>query len=96
MARTRRTAQQWQGFVDKWQQGNLSITEFCEQEGLAQSNFYQWKKKLLGNRSVQQSEQTDVSSWLQLPQTNTGNVDAGWDMELSLPGGVVLRMRQAS
>ena len=94
MAKPRRNATQWQALLNKWRQSGLTIAEFCKTEGLHQSGFYAWKKKLLSNDEVETEKVPGDLTWLQLPQANSEQVETGWDMELSLPGGVVLRMRQ--
>ena len=95
MAKPRRNATQWQALINEWQQSGLTIAEFCKAEGLHQSGFYAWKKKLLSNGEVETEKASEELPWLQLPQTYSRQAETGWDMELSLPGGVVLRMRQA-
>lgn len=95
MAKPRRNATQWQALINKWQQSGLTIAEFCKTQGLHQSGFYAWKKKLLSNIEIETDKMPEQLPWLQLPQTNSVQAKTGWDMELSLPGGVVLRMRQA-
>lgn len=96
MAKTRQDATQWQALINQWQHSGLTIAEFCKSEGLNQSGFYLWKKKLLSSNDTEPEGSSAELPWLQLPQTKTEQVEMGWDMELSLPGGVVLRMRQAS
>ena len=95
MAKPRRNATQWKALINKWQQSGLTIAEFCKTQGLHQSGFYAWKKKLSSCGEVDNGNVSEELPWLQLPQTHAEQTGTGWDMELSLPGGVVLRMRQA-
>lgn len=95
MAKPRRNANHWQALINKWQQSELTIAEFCKSEGLNQSGFYLWKKKLLNKDDIDTEKTSGDLSWLQLPPSQSEE-KTNWDMELSLPGGVVLRMRQAS
>ena len=89
MAKVRRTREQWQRLIDKQAQSGLSINQFCIEHQLTLSNFYLWRKKL--------TETTNPASepheWLSLPPLVSCEPEQ-WQIELSLPGGVVLRMNR--
>lgn len=88
MAQIRRTHEQWQELIDKQPQSGLTITDYCAQHGLTVSGFYQWRKKLQGeSASLPTSTQ-----WLSFPAPTSSSSVNDWQLELSLPGGVVLRM----
>ena len=87
MAKRRRTRAQWQQLIEGQPASGLSIADYCAQHQLAVSNFYLWRKKLV----VVDSDEASVTNWLSLtPSQPEGGRD--WQIELSLPGGVVLRM----
>ena len=44
--RRRFSAQQWRDWFDEFQQGDVSVKEFCKRKGVCQNSFYQWRKKL--------------------------------------------------
>ena len=93
MTKTRRTREQWQQLIRDWQASQLPITDFCSQHRIAESNFYYWRKKLDVDSAM---TQTPVSThWVDM--TNEMNAEAvqSWHMELSLPGGAVLRIRHS-
>lgn len=92
MANTRRTQAQWQQLIEQWDQGNETIANFCAQHGLSQASFYKWRQKLEGNGKT--SDPIAVSPWqaIEIPQGQPSK-DV-WQMELLLPGGAVLRIRQ--
>ena len=94
MATKRRTREQWQELVDKQAAGELTVSEFCAQHALTVSNFYLWRKKL--SDDSQPFAQQD--NWLAFDMPASGNQSAGstWEIELVLPGGVVLRMNRAA
>lgn len=94
MATKRRTRQQWQALVDEQAESELSVSEFCAQYDLTVSNFYLWRKKL--SDDSQSPAQQD--NWLAFDIPASGNQSAGstWEIELALPGGVVLRMNRAA
>lgn len=39
----------WNMAIDTWQASDLSIRQFCKQEGLSEPQFYLWRKKLAGS-----------------------------------------------
>ena len=94
MATKRRTREQWQELVDKQAESELSVSEFCTHHDLTVSNFYLWRKKL--SDDSQPFAQQD--NWLAFDMPASGNQSAGatWEIELTLPGGVVLRMNRAA
>ena len=94
MATKRRTREQWQELVDKQAESELSVSEFCTHHDLTVSNFYLWRKKL--SDDSQPFAQQD--NWLAFDMPASGNQSAGstWEIELVLPGGVVLRMNRAA
>ena len=94
MATKRRTREQWQVLVDEQAESELSVSKFCAQYDLTVSNFYLWRKKL--SDDSQSLAQQD--NWLAFDMPTSGNQSAGstWEIELALPGGVVLRMNRAA
>ena len=94
MATKRRTREQWQELIDKQAAGELTVSEFCAQHALTVSNFYLWRKKL--SDDSQPFAQQD--NWLafDMPASADKEPGAAWEIELALPGGVVLRMNRAA
>ena len=87
MANIRRTREQWQQLIDQQSQSELTINEYCTQHQITVSGFYQWRKKL------NQSEPTGHDeNWLSLPTMKPVADTGEWQIELMLPGGVILRM----
>jgi hypothetical protein len=89
MAHSKRTPEQWQQLLAEQADSGLTIKAFCEQKQLTLSNFYLWRKKLSGSDTLPAAD-----NWLSLPVTQPAPA-AQWQMELRLPGGVVLRMHAA-
>ena len=94
MATKRRTREQWQRLVDKQAESELTVSEFCAQHALTVSNFYLWRKKLSDDREPFAQQ----DNWLAFDMPASGNqsIDSAWEIELVLPGGVVLRMNRAA
>lgn len=94
MATKRRTREQWQALIDEQAESELSVSEFCAQYDLTVSNFYLWRKKL--SNDSQSLMQPD--NWLafDIPASAEKEPGGAWEIELALPGGVVLRMNRAA
>lgn len=91
MKKTRRTPQQWQQLISDWQHSGQTVAEFCQSQHVTASNFYLWRKRL----DPDVTEAT-LSPWIALSSPAGTDVVNGndWQLELSLPGGVILRMKQ--
>lgn len=89
---THRTPEQWQAYLDQQAQSGLSVKDYCQEQNLAPSNFYSWRKKLSGESPVT-TESSEA--WLAVTPTPTGptpNSTPGVTTEicLALPGGIQL------
>jgi hypothetical protein len=38
----------WRMAIETWQASGLSVSQFCQNEGLSKPQFYMWRKKLTG------------------------------------------------
>ena len=97
--RQRRTRQEWQTLLDEQPRSGLSIPRFCQSEGITPSSFYSWRTKLRRGESSAADplgavESMADSPWIALtPPATQPDETVVWDVELSLPRGIVLRMR---
>lgn len=85
----RLTKEQWRSLIQEQQQSPLNQTEFCKNRGLCLATFCNWKKRL--NITPVTSQPAD---WVELPVQAATQNTAAWDIELQLPGNIILRMRQ--
>ena len=85
----RLTKEQWRALILEQQQGPLNQTEFCKSRGLCLATFHNWKKRLNITATPPQSIE-----WLELPAQTANKDNSPWDIELQLPGNIVLRIRQ--
>jgi len=90
-----RNADQWHALFEQQKNSGLGIAAFCQQKNLTTSNFYTWRKKLKGALEPSDSGSND---WQPIePAAASANsgvaVNSVWDLELTLPGGAVLRLR---
>jgi hypothetical protein len=100
--RIRRSDAEWAALVAQFDASGLPATRFCEQQGIAYGTFVRRRRRAA--QSTEPAESHDVAEWLPIDLTgdedggdsaasDTSTSTSGWDIELSLPGGVQLRMR---
>ena len=90
---TRRTADQWLDLMKSYEDCGLNQHAFCQQQGIALSTFYSWRKKLReqnsrGDNPPQQDRFVELT-----PPTVSPTIDNGWDVELEFANGMTLRLR---
>lgn len=90
--RIRRSVSQWQQIMSQFARSDLSVSAFCAHHAIAQGTFQRWRQKL----SAPESASPPPVDWVpvQLPGAQRAE-ERPWDIELTLPGGVHLRMRAA-
>ena len=79
----------WRIAIETWQTSGLSVRQFCKDEGFAEPQFYQWRKKLTGGDSERDSrDKPEPSAFIEvaMPQSNSVAV------ELLLTSGNTLRI----
>lgn len=90
--RARRAPADWKRIIDDQKQSGLSQENYCRQHNVGYSSFHHWKAKLANaNRSMPAGE----ANFIELPLLASASA-LGWDIELDLGYGIVLRMRRAS
>ncbi|QJR79325.1 transposase [Alteromonas pelagimontana] len=91
MANKKRNAEQWQQVIEQQVNSGLTVSEFCTQHKLTAASFYLWRKKLSG---TDRSASLKQNEWLAFDMPASASPDTPWQIELALPGGVVLRMNR--
>lgn len=76
----RRTQRDWEALVLRQKDSGLSQASYCRREGVSLTSFEKWKQRLLSEPGF-----VDVT-----PSADHPNA---WELEVSLPSGVVLRFR---
>lgn len=93
---THRTPEQWQDHLHHQKESGLTIAAYCQQQGLAVSNFYSWRKKSLRADSDSTNKaQEHSAAWVAVtPEPtiidSTPPTDASTDITLTLPGNIQL------
>lgn len=99
----RRTQAQWQSVLARAAGSDLSVAEFCRREGVSTASFYTWRKRLgaAGSQVPPAAAPTGAPAFLDLGPLELGrggdcdgSVGTGWEIDLELGGGAVLRLRR--
>lgn len=92
----RLTAGQWQKIIDQQQASGMSQKDFCRDRNIGLSTFTNWKRKLGGKATATPKETLTPpdEAWIEIPSATREVATQPWHLELELPGGVTLRMRQ--
>jgi transposase-like protein len=84
-----RNRQFWQKTIETWQNSGMSIREFCKAEGLQESTFYNWRKKLTDSQSqVNKQVLKDPSAFIKVALPESEHAF----LELELSSGSTLRI----
>lgn len=89
--RVRRSSAEWRKVFEKCEASGLSALAFCQREGIPRATFKRWQQRLRVTASP-----PDAAGFVELPRMARSE-DASLSsaaLELSLPGGVVLRWRR--
>ena len=101
------TPKQWQTLIQEFDKSSLTVKAFCQQHKLSVSSFYLWRNRFGQPSSAVISSQSNLlndnhsPNWLKLsPEEPSPPASAApstpWDIELTLPAGLMLRMRVPS
>ncbi len=97
--------EQWQQIINQQIESGLNQKKFCQTHNISLATFSNWKRKLKEaseshSQTVQpqpdsHSEHLSDRQWIELPVDLPSTAEhTPWHLELELPGGVILRMRQ--
>jgi hypothetical protein len=85
---TRRSPQEWQQLIDTQEASDMTIAQFCHAHRINQSTFYLQRKK---RRDMSPSQSS--AHWLSIDKVASHQAETRhWQIELTLPNGVVLNM----
>lgn len=84
--KVRRSAEEWRAIFSKYESSGLSRDAFCRREKLSPTSFGNWRRRL-------EREQRS-SGEVEFVELSSGESAAKQcELEVSFPGGVVLRIR---
>lgn len=88
----RRSAAQWKQIITRYEHSDQSQREFCLTEGISLATFLRWRRRL-GAQAVAPPRRDVSSPSGDFVQLTAPSPQAGWSIELELPGGCTLRIR---
>lgn len=85
----------WRERIRRYERSGLTVTRFCEQEGVSAPSFYQWRKRLAAHpapdrRAAQRNQRAPISqqpAFRQLTLAPGGGV-----MSIELAGGARMEL----
>lgn len=96
--RIRRNAAQWRALLGKHKRSALSVTDFCDQEGLSEANFFRWRTRLGESKrdTPAAKAESSASGFVDLGLLgSTSKPKAGWELRLDLGEGLSLMLVRA-
>ena len=88
----------WRERIGRWRRSGLSITEFCQHEQISQPSFFDWRKRLAGQRAVttrrrprRMDRDAQTPRLVQLPAPDWATTSG---VQIALPSGAVVTLPQ--
>jgi len=81
----------WTERLERFDQSDLSVSRFCEQERCSPASFYQWRRKLRSETSWRQSTESTFVP-VKIATAANPSLSAHATVSLDLPGGIRLRI----
>tara|TARA_R110002096_G_scaffold428014_1_gene639178 strand:+ start:863 stop:1168 length:306 start_codon:yes stop_codon:yes gene_type:complete len=92
---TRRSPEQWQAFIDQWQQSGLSVPAFCEQHGLGNASFYKWRQRLASVDDAGKTiPATSDPDFIDISALGSSENHSTWTVVLNLGDGLSLTLNR--
>jgi hypothetical protein len=88
--RQRRSREQWQALLARFESAGLRVASFCANESISEASFYRWKGLLASSRAGQDIAQ--AVGFVDLGAMASGAREARLELRLDLGGGVVLHL----
>ena len=83
----------WQKTIENWQNSDMSVRKFCKAEGLTESSFYNWRKKLTVGKSQINKELLKIQpEFIKVAPPDSEHAP----IELELSSGSILRINPGS
>lgn len=92
----RRSRAQWRSLIERAEHSPLSVRAFCAAQGISTASFYLWRKRLgVDHEQVAPAAVRFLDLGELAAQAGAGADDSGgWEVELALGDGLVLRLRR--
>jgi len=92
----RRSRREWQSLIERAERSPLSVTAFCAAQGVSTASFYVWRKRLCADSERMPPVAARFLDLGELAAHAGAGADdsGGWEVELALGDGLVLRLRR--
>jgi hypothetical protein len=87
----RRSRAEWQSLIARAEGSPLSVRAFCAAQGVSTASFYLWRKRL--GAGIEPAQPV-AARFLDLGELAAHAGAGGWEVELALGDGLVLRLRR--
>lgn len=88
--RQRRSSDQWQALLARYESAALSVAAFCACESISEASFYRWRGLLASSGAGH--ELAPAAGFVDLGAMASGASEARLEIRLDLGGGVVLHL----
>ena len=88
--RQRRSPEQWQALLARFESAGLSVAAFCAGESISEASFYRWRGLLASSGAGHEIAQ--AAGFVALGPMASGAREARLELRLDLGGGVVLHL----
>jgi len=88
--RQRRSREQWQALLARFESAGLSAAAFCAGELISEASFYRWRGLLASSGAGHDLAQ--AAGFVDLGPMTSGAREARLELRLDLGGGVVLHL----
>lgn len=88
--RARRSRAEWEAIVARYETCDLTQQAFCESEGISVASLSYWRRKLADG--AEPARATPAFQEISV-EPDAESAGSGWELELDLGGGHVLRIR---
>lgn len=99
-SRVRRDRKAWQALMRRYEASGQSQVAFCRRHGIALSSFARWRQLLICDAAaIERPASAGVCAtapmFMEVQRPEVAVASSGWEIELQLGDGVLLRLRRA-
>jgi hypothetical protein len=89
----RRPQEEWRQLLVRQEASGTGVEAFCRAESISVGSFYRWRRRLSEGADQHQMPAGCEPRATFLDLGAIGGGSGGWELELALGGGLVLRLR---
>ena len=86
------STQVWADRLDRFEQLDITVAQFCIAEGVSQASYYYWRRKIRGNDLGSADRPTrSLARFIPVALSGSGRAQPPSVMTVDLPGGIRIR-----